>query len=636
MREPISSMMIKHLTTTPALMVTSLLATCFTLPTASAQKDSLTPYTVASEVPQTALELWKDYDPRKEDLEVTIHKEWRENGVVTRLITFKVGTFKGSDSRIAAYYSFPDNGKKNPAFVWSHGGAQSASRSRGHYYATQGFATVDINWLGRPLEKDLDPDNKWGTHWGKIDPTHAGGFYPHALRDTFKYSLTPDEHSVDPILSPRNSNWFMLSLAGRRALTFLEQQPEVNAEQLGFAGFSMGGTITSMTAIDKRLKAVAPFVGGTTNRYRNFDGMDSGADTHEVGDLKLLKNTIDPGAYWQHVTIPVMFISSSNDQYGTLDRIYQSMDLLPHDHWRVSCNMHAQHKPRAEQWVMLIQWFKQHLAGVEQNIPATPPSTFKIEDNTAHFSVTPTQQERLADVEIYYSYTPNQITRFWKKAEAIQEQDSWKAKLPVHPKLPLYTFALCRYSLPSEQRLERGSTETFTLNSYEHRHIPEDVDLTALAELAKSGLIDDFSDGMANWGRAKSGFQTFKFQDPELDTSPGNKLAITLNLKQGQDLLLDLKADSKYNAPDDNIGIFNHSRKIGGNGPHTILLEAKDFKKGKKGSKRRANDQGGTPLEWSKISTFTLTLTDEKTKRTINPASPGGAGIIKRIELVKP
>ena len=82
--------------------------------TASAQKDSLTPYTQASEVPQTALELWKDYDPRQENLEVKIHHEWKQDGVVSRLISFKVGTFKGSDARIAAYYCFPENGEKNP------------------------------------------------------------------------------------------------------------------------------------------------------------------------------------------------------------------------------------------------------------------------------------------------------------------------------------------------------------------------------------------------------------------------------------------------------------------------------------------------------------------------------------------
>ena len=233
-----------------ALLMASFLAGSHT---ASSQQDSLTPYTSADQVPQNAIDLWAGYDSKVEPLDVKIHQEWKQDGVVSRLITFKVGTFKGTDSRIAAYYCFPENGKKNPAFVWSHGGGQCADRNRGHYFATQGFATVDINWLGRPLE-----GAKEGlTDWGKIDPTQGPNFYAKALRKHFKSSFHPDEHSVDPIISPRNSNWFMLSLAGRRALTFLEQQPEVDATKLGFTGFSMGGTITSMTAIDKRLKAVA-------------------------------------------------------------------------------------------------------------------------------------------------------------------------------------------------------------------------------------------------------------------------------------------------------------------------------------------------------------------------------------------
>ncbi len=606
---------IKNLTTTPSPIA-----------------DSLTPYTSPDQVPQTAIDLWKDYDPRKEDLEVEVHHEWKQDGVVSRLISFKVGTFKGSDSRIAAYYCFPDNGEKNPAFVWSHGGAQRAHRNRGHGFATQGFATVDINWLGRPLEADLDPDNTWGTDWGKIDPTHDGDFYPKALRKEFKYSFHPDEHSVDPILSPRNSNWFILALAGRRALTFLEQQPEVDPGKLGFAGFSMGGVITAMTAIDKRLKAVAPFVGGTVNRYQNYDGMDSGADTHEIGDMDLLKKTIDPGAYWKHVTVPVMFITSSNDQYATLDRIYQSMDLLPHDNWRVTCNMHSQHCPGPEQWVTLYHWFKQYLAGIEQNIPATPPSTFKIEKNTAHFAVTPGQQERLVDVEIYYSYAPNPITRFWKKAEATRDAGTWKVELPVHPRLPLYTFALCRYALSAESRAFMGRTKTFALDSYEHTHIPEEIDLATFDDLPKSGLVDDFSDGMSNWGSLlnQPGSTTFKFQDPELDTTPGNELAIALDLKQGQQLLIGLELDGRYNDPDKELGKFRHERNVSGNGPQTILLEAGDFQK------KGPNSSDDNPLEWSRIVTFTITLVDAKTQQEIRLASPEGPGVLKRIELVRP
>lgn len=611
--------MLKKSTITSSALLALLLGTSLS---GFAKQDSLTPYASADQVPQNAIDLWGSYDPKDDALDVKIHQEWKKDGIVSRLITFKVGTFKGTDSRIAAYYCFPENGKKNPAFVWSHGGGQRADRNRGHYFATQGFATVDINWLGRPLE-----GAKEGlTDWGKIDPTQGPNFYAKALRKQFKSSFHPDEHSIDPIISPRNSNWFMLSLAGRRALTFLEQQPEVDASRLGFTGFSMGGTITSMTAIDKRLKAVAPFVGGTTNLHENYPGMNSGGVIRNIGDLELYKNTIDPGAYWKHVTVPVMFITSSNDFHSTFDRIYQSMDLLPHDKWRVTGNMHANHGPGPEQWIMLTHWFKQHLAGIEQSIPATPPSSFKIENNTAHFTITPAQQERLQDVEIYYSYHPNAITRFWKKATATKEADTWKATIPVYSKLPLYTFALCRYKLAEEQPLERGSTKTFSINSYEHTHIPADIDLAAFRNLPKSSLVDDFSNGMVNWSsRDGANFKTYKFQDPQLNTTLGNKLAITLNIKEGQDVLLGLGLDSKFNGNGNDLGNFHYGTKISGVGPKTILLEAKDFK-----------SKDDKALEWSKVSTFSITLTDAETKQRIKLAEPENAGLLQRIELIKP
>ena len=64
-------------------------------------KETFEPYR-GDDVPQNVTDLWKDYDPRKEDLNVKIVKEWKADGVITRYITFKVGTFKGTDSRIAA------------------------------------------------------------------------------------------------------------------------------------------------------------------------------------------------------------------------------------------------------------------------------------------------------------------------------------------------------------------------------------------------------------------------------------------------------------------------------------------------------------------------------------------------------
>ncbi|MDA7667746.1 dienelactone hydrolase family protein, partial [bacterium] len=425
--------------------------------------ETFTPYSTASDVPQNVMELWEGYDAREEPLDVRIVKEWVADGVVTRYVTFKVGIFKGTDSRIAAYYSFPAEGPKHAAFVWSHGGGQRAERNRGVYFAKQGFATVDINWLGRPMESDIEIN----TDWGKVDPTQGPRFYSKALRKGWKRNLQADEHSIDPLVSPRNANWFLLTVAARRAITFLEQQPEVDSEKIGFTGFSMGGMITSLVAIDPRLKAVAPFVGGSGFKYIDFPGGISGSSirAHFKDDLELYKSTIDPSAYWPSVTCPVVFITSSNDFHSTFERIYQSMALLPHQDWRVTSNIHQNHGPGPEQWAVLNMWFNHYLKGQEQDIPVTPPSTLRVTGKTAHFTVTPTDQNRLIGTEIYYSHDPNSRTRFWNRADATPSGKSWQVDLTVHDNLPLYVFAICHYRLAHKMILERGETITFALNS---------------------------------------------------------------------------------------------------------------------------------------------------------------------------
>ncbi|MAE40162.1 MAG: hypothetical protein CML07_04455 [Psychrobacter sp.] len=575
----------------------------------------------ADEVPQTVTDLWKDYDARKEPLDVQVVKEWKADGVITRYVTFKVGTFKGADARIAAYYSFPDNGEKNAAFVWSHGGGQRAERGRGIYFAKQGFATVDINWLGRPMEPGIDVN----TDWGKVDPTQGPRFYSRALRKGWKRNLQPDEYSIDPVPSPRNANWFLLTVAARRAITFLEQQPEVDADRMGFSGFSMGGMITALTAIDSRLKAVVPFVGGSGFKYVDFPGPIEGSSIRpHFQNLELYKTTIDASAYWPLVKCPVLFISSTNDFHSAFERIYQSMALLKHRDWRVSTNIHQNHGPGPEQWVLLNQWFNQYLKGTDQDIPVTPASTFNVDAGKATFTVTPADQERLADTEIYFSYDPNSRTRFWNKADAKRSAPRWSVQLPVYDDLPLYVFAMCRYRMPQSVPLERGETSTFVLNSVEQSIVPESVNLQALAMIPKTRTVfEDFSNGIQDWStRDQRTIKTYKFQSLDLDRSNSKKLSLTID-SQGKRLSLRLSVGSSFLSRKNNLGNFSFTKRVHGEGPQEIVIGRDDFK-----------STDGKTLEWAKIATFEITLVDEETKAKLDLTSQEGYAVLQAIMLV--
>ncbi|MDC0368970.1 acetylxylan esterase [Opitutales bacterium] len=210
---------------------------------------------------QNVEELWAGYDPRAEPLEVKTIREWDEvyegREIKVQMLTFTVGTFKNQVSRISAYYAYPMGMKeKVPGLVQVHGGGQRANKHMVVVDAANGYASISLNWGGRELEDQKAGEP--GTDWGAIDPTQK--HVSHYFR------LTPDEKTAESVYSPRNNNWFILTLATRRGLTFLEQQPNVDAGKMGVYGHSMGGTITGQVAgLDSRIKASVPSCGGAGN-----------------------------------------------------------------------------------------------------------------------------------------------------------------------------------------------------------------------------------------------------------------------------------------------------------------------------------------------------------------------------------
>ncbi|MFN6051606.1 MAG: hypothetical protein ACK47R_12310 [Planctomycetia bacterium] len=79
---------------------------------------SLPDCVLGADIPQNLQQLWQDYAEmdKKTPLEVEIFKEWEQDGVVCRIVRYQVGIFKGTPSRVAAFYAFPKGGKNYPLF----------------------------------------------------------------------------------------------------------------------------------------------------------------------------------------------------------------------------------------------------------------------------------------------------------------------------------------------------------------------------------------------------------------------------------------------------------------------------------------------------------------------------------------
>ncbi|MEE2640512.1 MAG: dienelactone hydrolase family protein [Planctomycetota bacterium] len=592
-------------------------------------EDSLAPFTLET-VPRDVRQLWDPIDFGKDPLETSVVREWEEAGVTCRYVLFTVGTFKGKKSRCGAFYTFQTGMKKGPGFVWAHGGGQRADRQRGLWFARQGYATIDINWGGREMVPGIEPN----TDWGAVDPSQGPRFYAAALRPHVKLNLLPDQHTIDPVVSPRNGNWFLLAYAGRRAITFLANQPEVDPGKIGFTGYSMGGNITSMVAIDPRLRAAVPMVGGSGFIMEDFPGLPGTGRARGFKNVDLYNRTIDAQSYWPHVKCPVLFLNASDDFHAVFDNVYRSANLLPHGNWRASHFMHYNHSLSPQQWILLSRWLDHYLKG-DPWIPAnTPGMLVKKTPQAARIQLTPDRPEQLEKIDFYYSHDPNARARFWIHLPAARDGDQWQAEFPRVPGLPLYAFANLTYRLEKPSESFQGNTQTYSITSNELVEIPERVNLSRLtAQAQPSSLFEDFSlRGTRDWASAPGGgLSTYKFRDPSRPTPtadqslriylrvPRKKLNLRLqvgkrkflagNRGPAEDFFLNqnLKPDSKSSASD-----------------RSLLLRPGDF---------RSRD--GKPMkDWSEISTFRISIFDANARLHLDLSDPANSKLVSRIEWV--
>jgi len=71
-----------------------------------------------------------------------------------------------------------------------HGGGQRAQREEVETAAANGYASISINWSGKPMD-DQKPGDA-GTDWGALDATQT-------MHNSHYAALTPDAKTIDDL-----------------------------------------------------------------------------------------------------------------------------------------------------------------------------------------------------------------------------------------------------------------------------------------------------------------------------------------------------------------------------------------------------------------------------------------------------
>lgn len=440
----------------PLLCLTALLAVL-----TSATAETLPPLK-DGKVPQNLEELWAGFDPLKEPLEVEVTKSWEADGVSFQVIRCRVGVFKGQPTTIAAFFAAPKGAKLLPGLMHIHGGGQSASLANVTADAKRGYASLSLNWGGNKMTfadgKAYDGPN---TDWGALDATHP----PQRNKvNHFAGGTAPDAFTLDAVDSPRNDNWFLVTLAARRGLTFLQSRPEVDPARLGVYGHSMGGRLTTqLTGIDARVKAAVPSCGGSGDLTATPEEMPGGERSkRSPRDLE----TISENPYIRRLAVPTLWFSPTNDFHAHMDNMAWTWRDVPEALLRLSMSPHFNHRHDHASALTQHLWFETYLKGKKGLIPTTPKIALEL-GRIPKVVVTPDPTLPCQTVRIYYSQDVHELTRHWRSAEARQENDRWVADAPLlDPTQPLFAYASAVYATPEAYRKIANPPGTANSDAY--------------------------------------------------------------------------------------------------------------------------------------------------------------------------
>ena len=573
----------------------------------------------AGHTPGNVEELYAGYDPAAEPLETEVLKEWEDDGVVLRVVRYRIGIFKGRKAMMAAIYGFPKGGKRLPGLVQVHGGGQFADFRAPWTNAKRGYATLSLAWAGRisaPVYqvdnrtvklfwdgKTADPDYKLTTDWGALDAYHA----PSRNAQNAFASVAPAAWTLDAVDSPRNNPWFLCVLGARRAVTFLAEQPEVDAQKLGVYGHSMGGKITVMTAAtDARVKAAAPSCGGLSDR---------------ASDNALYRATLGDDAYLRRVVCPILFLSPANDFHGHIQDLQLALTEIKSPDWRVTCSPHGNHQDLPAYEVATLLWFDQQLKG-SFRIPETPGTALDLTGSggVPLLRVKPDNSTSIREIDVYYTQQgPNAgesedlehaTNRFWHHAAAVRRGNAWVADLPLLTVArPLWVYANVLYPLAEPVTGAGYYYGTYTATQF---NLSSKMSIVSPQQLQAAGvrasdqpalMIEEFGpywrkewftyDQTDDWAR-----KTHKLYDPKWTPPEAATLAMDVRSEQPNTLV---------------VGLDHFAaavRLIGGSSWQQVILTPADF-----------HDASNNPLAgWKGIRE--LRLGDRETLR----ADDGGDG----------
>lgn len=428
------------------------------------------PADATTAAPRTPAEVWKGFDPRAEPVEMEVLRRWEQDGAKFTEFYFTGMTAPdGKKVRVYGIASAPTNATNLPGMLHIHGGGQTAYEPWLKFWNARGYAALTFNWGGHWENREKFTD------WGSLKQGNH--------RDSGAM-LQATEPTV------RASSWYLWTRISRRALTVLEQMPEVDCRRLGIFGVSMGGTIVwPFAAMDSRVKAACAIYGvGATTYPDELEAPDPDAAD---ASLRLWRAAMEPESYAALIKCPILFLNASNDQHGKMDWAFPTLQALRCE-WRQIHTPLFRHHIGVNEGPNLPLWMDTFVKGNGPVWPKPPEVVATLgAAGVPQIEVKADHSQPITNATLFYAVeNRNPKNRHWRSVNAERIGNQWRAALPVlDVNQPLFAFANIYYA------------NGIALGSSLLRVTPATLG-NAKATDQRTMILSDASDDFAGWSTA--------------------------------------------------------------------------------------------------------------------------------------
>jgi len=365
--------------------------------------------------------IWADYDPNKGDFkEELISKETKE-GIFTK--EFYISTYVlNEEIRVYCKYSVKEGLTNAPGLLNVRGWMSWPIINTP--YVKDGWACMAFDYCGKPPER-LPPRK----HYTKYPERFSYGNHANPVHDKNRDGTS--------ITDPKLTSEYLWYAIERRALSYLEQQKEVDKTRLGALGTSYGGTLMWALGTDPRIKAIVAHFGiGWIEYWRNKQVLMYNipyVEPPKTPGEEIFLAGMSPEAYVPYITAPTLFLGGSSDHHGGHERGLESFKLFkPGMPWAYAIQARAGHDTKQTDQDTKM-WLEKYVLNKEVFWPAHPKSEIKLDsEGVPELRVAPATPERIKRVEMYYSQKdPSNMTRKWRDIPAVKQGNLWVGKMAV-------------------------------------------------------------------------------------------------------------------------------------------------------------------------------------------------------------